>query len=136
MRCPEFLAGHFVHFHNPYFDILHSRIGIAEFFIRILFHNDIQSFRFFIEIFFKVDFTPANHALGAHPVATSDLRMLENEIMIRAKRNADTRIPFQNGDTPSFLCRMQVRPAGLNPRLDCPHVGELERVPDCDRIDH
>ena len=27
-------------------------------------------------------------------------------------------------------------PAGLNPRLDCPHVGELERVPDCDRIDH
>ena len=105
---PEFLAGHFVHFHNPYFDILHSRIGIAEFLIRILFHNDIQSFRFFIEIFFKVDFTPANHALGAHPVTTSDLRMLENEIMVRAKCNADTRIPFQNGNTPSFLCRMQV----------------------------
>lgn len=95
MRCPEFLAGHFVHFHNPYFDILHSRIGIAEFLIRILFHNDIQSFRLLVEIFFKVDFTPADHALGAHPVTTSDLRMLENEIMVRAKRNADTRIPFQ-----------------------------------------
>ena len=33
---------------------------------------------------------------------------LENEIMVRAKCNADTRIPFQNGNTPSFLCRMQV----------------------------
>ena len=32
--------------------------------------------------------------------------------------------------------RYVARPAGLNPRLDCPHVGELERVPDCDRIDH
>ena len=32
--------------------------------------------------------------------------------------------------------RYVARPVGLNPRLDCPHVGELERVPDCDRIDH
>ena len=32
--------------------------------------------------------------------------------------------------------RYVARPAGLNPRLDCPHVGELECVPDCDRIDH
>lgn len=32
--------------------------------------------------------------------------------------------------------RYVARPAGLEPRLACPHVGELERVPDCDRIDH
>ena len=94
MRCPEFLAGHFVHFHNPYFDILHSRTGIAKFLIRILFHYDIQGLRLLVEIFFKADFTPADHALGAHPVTASDLRVLENEIMIRTERNADAWIPF------------------------------------------
>ena len=108
MRCPEFLAAHLIQFDNPYLYILHGRVRVAEFFIRILFHNDIQRFRFFIEIFFKTNFTPADHALGTHPVAASHFGMLEDQVMIGTERNAYARIPLQDRDTPPFLCRMQV----------------------------
>lgn len=98
MRSAKFLTADLVYIYRPNLHVTDRRIAITESLIGILLHDNIQGFHLLVEILFVSDLSPSDHALRTHTVATSYLRVLENQGMVNTKRNTDFRITFQYRD--------------------------------------
>lgn len=92
MRSAKFLTADLVYIYRPNLHVTDRRIAITERLIGILPHDNIQGFHLLVEILLVSDLSPSDHALRTHTVATSYLRVLENQGMVNTKRNTDFRL--------------------------------------------
>jgi hypothetical protein len=107
VRDSERPASRFFKFDAPDSGIDDRRPGIPELPVRILFHQDVQRFRFAVEVFLENHFAPADYRFRAHSVAASHIRMLADKLAFGREYDAYVRIALKYFDMRAFLRRME-----------------------------
>ena len=88
MRRSKLLAGDLLYSHSPDLDVAHGGIAVAESFVHILLHDDVERFPLAFVLLLVNHFALGDDTFRLHAVAASHLRMLEDQAVIHAHGDA------------------------------------------------
>ena len=104
----EDFSRHLVYRYFPYFDVADSRVGIVEFIVCIVTHNNVQCVTFLIHTLDELYFSTAHGTFGTHTVTASYFLVLVDEFMSEAESNADIIIMFQHFHFTAFGAGVEI----------------------------